>query len=164
MIKKRPSQSESLLTRRVFLQGLVPPWLTKRTARFAGGAAITVLVLLAAATLIRDAGVFGLLKTMVFATAGAIALWLGAALLTLGAAVVQRAPPSLGALLSVLGQILNLAMIGAAGAWLYRAWQRGDNLTGCAIGLGVFFLVRFLDEWAKRAGRADPVDRPHDEM
>lgn len=151
----------STLTRREFLQSLVPPWFTVHNLKLAGIVAAVVLVLSFVVSFVRQMGLRSTLNLFLFALGGALVLWLLAKLLGFMDRFFQKIRPNIpspaAAFFVVAGRWITILICGAAGAYYYSRWRQGVDMTGPAISLGAIFLGQFLSECRAQSNPAPEI-------
>ena len=141
---------DRLTTRREFLQGIVPSWLTARTLK---ATTIIVAVFVAASWAIESARRNGLannLKLLGLLCAVALLIGIIAFVRQKLVALSGRLPPAIIAFGATLGVLLHFGVTAATGAYLYHRWQSGDDLTAVAIALAMSAVITFRDELNRR--------------
>ncbi len=141
---------DRLTTRREFLQGFVPSWLTARTLKVTAIIAVVFVAASWAIESVRRNGLATNLKLFGLLCAAALLIGIASFVRQRIAALRHRFPPVVVALGATIGVLLHFAVSAAVGAYLYHRWQSGDDLTAVALGLVVTTIMAFRDELNRR--------------
>lgn len=141
---------DRLTTRREFLQGIVPRWVTARTLKVAAFIAVVFVVASWAIESVRRNGFATNLKLL--GLLGAVALFIGVTAFARQKLLSLRGQlsPAIVALGATIGVLLHFGVMAATGAYLHHRWQNGADLSAVAIALAMGAIAIFRDELNRR--------------
>jgi len=144
------------ISRREFLNALVPSWAT-RSNLVAGviGAGVMVVVALVV-SILREVGFLSILKLTLIGLGLVCILWLFGRLVALGLCVLKKSPPVVQALVVVIYHFAVGVALCLLGAYAYTRWQASEDKTGFMITVGSMLVFNFFGEWQKRRANQRP--------
>jgi hypothetical protein len=142
------------VTRRQFLASLLPFSISAKRVALAVKMASICGVVVLTFSLLKSIGLGSSLRLagaaivvfVVFCCLGLSIVWVQS--------VLRRLPTTVAAAVTTLFELLSILLPMVYGVYLYRRWESGHDLTGTAIALGAYYVMRFISRCDRRANQA----------
>ena len=144
------------ISRREFLNSLVPGWATRRNLVAGAIGAGVVVAVSVAISVVRDVGFLGVLKLLATGIGLVFILWLFGWLRSFSQSAFRKAPPVVQALVVVLLQSAGFIALCVLGAHILARWEAAADKTEFLIPTGFVLVVAVFAEWKKRKASPSP--------
>jgi asparagine N-glycosylation enzyme membrane subunit Stt3 len=144
------------ISRREFLNALVPSWATKKNFVAAGIGAGVVVAASVVISVLRGIGFLGVLKMAGVGFGLFCVLWIFGWITSVLRSAFKKSPPVVQALVVMIYHFAVGLVLCVLGADAYTRWQSSEDKTGFVIMVGSMLVFGFLSELQRRRADQQP--------